>query len=110
MDERQQSKIAQAVASAAREVQGVAGLHLGRNLLPSFRRDDRVPGVNVQAENGRYKVEVRLVVFYTPGRYLPALADEVREHIRKRLAEMDITHVGAVDIVLEDIVEANAAS
>lgn len=108
MDEQQQFKVAQAAANAVREVAGVAGLHIKRPLIPAVRQTDRVPGVDIQVEGGSYFIEVHLVALFQPGLYLPNLGEAVRERIRQSLAEMEILNVSRINVVLEDIVEANA--
>ncbi len=78
-------------------------------LRAPLKRNGMPSNINVTTTTeGRFDVEVRLIVVYTPELIMPALANELRDRIRQRLSERAIDHPDKIDIVFADMVEPAA--
>jgi hypothetical protein len=83
-----------------------------RTLLRTpFKRNGGPAHISVTTTSeGRFNIEVRVVVVYTPDLIMPALANELRDRIHQRLSERTLEHPGKIDVVFADMVEPAATS
>lgn len=81
-----------------------------RTLLRTpFKRNGGPSNISITTTGeGRFNIEVRVVVVYTPDLTMPALANDLRDRIRRRLSERTLEHPGKIDIVFADMVEPAA--
>lgn len=102
------SIVAKVAASAAREVEGVAGLRGGIPRRGFIRASDRRRGgAMVQVRDGVVVVSVRLVVL--EGFAIPRIIASVRERITERVGFATGMTVEHVDIGVVDVVPRPAA-
>lgn len=100
----QEFVIARALAHAASELPGVAGLFGGRlGEIATYGRGGRVAGVRVWHEEGRLHVEAHIIANYPPAHTLPALADNVRTRLRALLPELGVAAIGPIDVIVADV-------
>jgi len=102
--------INETVAEVLREQPGIVPQAEERTLLRTpFKRNGGPSNISVTTTSeGRFNIEVRVVVVYTPDLTMPALANELRDRIRQRLSERTLEHPGKIDIVFADMVEPAA--
>jgi|GEM_PF-3158985 len=102
--------ITETVAEVLREQPGIVPQTEERTLLRTpFKRNGGPSNISViTTGEGRFNIEVRVVVVYTPDLTMPALANELRDRIRRRLSERTLEHPGKIDIVFADMVEPAA--
>jgi hypothetical protein len=102
--------VTETVAEVLREQPEIVTQEEERTLLRTpFKRNGGPSNISVTTTGeGRFNIEVRVVVVYTPDLTMPALANELRDRIRRRLSERTLEHPGKIDIVFADMVEPSA--
>lgn len=103
--------LARALSQAAREVPDVTdiyGGHLGE--IATYGPGGRVAGVRVRREAGQVLIEIHLTITYDPKLNVLMLAETVRTCLAAELRRLAVAHVGAIDVVVADLVATTAAT
>jgi hypothetical protein len=99
-----ETRIAHAVAGAARSLSGIADVSPGLFVeAATYGPGETVRGVVVRRLSGALSIELHLRALYSPTMVLPVLADRLRDAVRQAVSALGAEPIHRIDVAFDDL-------